>query len=79
VDFRLSEDQKALQQGIRSFAERRLPLDAVHGSRAGAASIRALEGLAEMGFALRPEREGGLRSGADAVVVRRARPLAAGR
>jgi alkylation response protein AidB-like acyl-CoA dehydrogenase len=72
VNFQLSEDQKALQQGIRSFCQGRVAIDA----------LRALEGpgfdqglwreLAEMGvFGLRlPEEEGGvgLRT-ADAVLV----------
>jgi alkylation response protein AidB-like acyl-CoA dehydrogenase len=73
VDFRLTEDQVALRDGIRSFCEGRVGIDA----------LRALEGkgafdpelwreLAEMGvFALRrPESEGGVGLGtADAVLV----------
>ena len=72
MDFRVDEDQAALQQGIRSFCEGRVGLD----------QLRELEGqgfdselwgeLAEMGvFGLRlPEADGGVGLGtADAVLV----------
>jgi alkylation response protein AidB-like acyl-CoA dehydrogenase len=72
MDFRVSEDQEALQAGIRTFCEGRVPLDALAGL-AGKPVDRGLwRELAEMGvFALRrPENEGGLALGmAEAVLV----------
>jgi alkylation response protein AidB-like acyl-CoA dehydrogenase len=71
MDFQLSDDQRALQEGIRSFCEGRVPLDALRGLEEK--FDRALWGeLAEMGvFSLRlPEAKGGVGLGtADAVIV----------
>ncbi len=72
MDFRLSEDQEALRDGIRSFCEGRIPVDSLKDFE-GAGFERELWGeLAEMGvFGLRlPESEGGVGLGhADAVLV----------
>jgi len=72
MDFRLSEDQEALQGAVRAFCERRAALDAV-GDRAKAPLDRGLwSELAELGvFALRePEARGGVGLGmAEAVLV----------
>ena len=71
MDFQLSDDQRALQEGIRSFCAGRVPLDALKGLEEK--FDRALWGeLAEMGvFSLRqPEAKGGVGLGAaDAVLV----------
>jgi alkylation response protein AidB-like acyl-CoA dehydrogenase len=73
VDFRITEDQEALREGLRDFLEGRYPTDAL-GELAGEERIsreRWTE-LAEMGvFSLRlPEDEGGLGLGnADAVLI----------
>jgi alkylation response protein AidB-like acyl-CoA dehydrogenase len=73
MDFRLSEDQEALQQGIRSFCEGRVPLEQLAELEQKGGFDRGLWGeLAEMGvFSLRrPESEGGVSLGsADAVLV----------
>jgi alkylation response protein AidB-like acyl-CoA dehydrogenase len=73
VDFRVSEDQQALQQGIRSFCQGRLSLDVLRElERSGGFDAALWRELAEMGvFGLRqPERGGGLGlSCADAVLV----------
>ncbi len=73
MDFRLSEDQQALRQGIRSFCEGRCSLDHLRELEGKEAFDPALwRELAEMGvFALRvPEAQGGVGLGsADAVVV----------
>jgi alkylation response protein AidB-like acyl-CoA dehydrogenase len=71
VDFQRSDDQKALQEGIRSFCEGRVSLDALRGLEEK--FDRGLwKELAQMGvFALRqPESRGGVGLGmADAVLV----------
>jgi alkylation response protein AidB-like acyl-CoA dehydrogenase len=71
MDFQLSDDQRALQEGIRSFCDGRVPLDALKGLEEK--FDRALwSELAEMGvFSLRlPEAKGGVGLGsADAVIV----------
>lgn len=73
MDFRLDEDQKALQQGVRAFCDGRLPADALHDLATKGGFDRALwREAAELGvFSLRrPESEGGVGLGsADAVVV----------
>jgi alkylation response protein AidB-like acyl-CoA dehydrogenase len=73
VDFRLSEDQKALQQGVRSFCDGRLTVEALHDLATKGGFDGALwRELAELGvFSLRqPESAGGVGLGsADAVVV----------
>ena len=73
MDFRLSEDQKALRQGVRSFCDARLPAESLHDlAKHGGFDAALWKELAELGvFSLRqPESEGGvgLRS-SDAVVV----------
>ncbi|HEY8154874.1 MAG TPA: acyl-CoA dehydrogenase family protein [Myxococcota bacterium] len=72
MDFRVDEDQQALRDGIRSFCEGRVPLDAL-GELASKELDRTLwRDLAEMGvFQLRlPEAGGGLGLGmAEAVLV----------
>jgi alkylation response protein AidB-like acyl-CoA dehydrogenase len=73
VDFQLSDDQIALQQGIRSFLEGRLGIEQLRELDARGGFDRGLwRELAEMGvFGLRlPEARGGVGLGmADAVVV----------
>lgn len=73
MDFRLTEDQVALQSGIRSWCEGQLPLERLAELAKGEPFDRKLwSGLAEMGvFGLRaPESEGGVGLGlADAVLV----------
>jgi alkylation response protein AidB-like acyl-CoA dehydrogenase len=73
VDFRVSEDQQELQQGIRSFCEGRISTDDLRALEEKGAFDRDLwNELAEMGiFQLRtPEEENGLGLGtADAVLV----------
>jgi alkylation response protein AidB-like acyl-CoA dehydrogenase len=73
MDFRLSEDQKALQQGVRAFCGGRLPVEALHELAKRGGFDRALwKELAELGvYSLRlPESAGGVGLGsADAVVV----------
>lgn len=73
MDFRLSEDQQALRDGVRSFCEGRVPLERLRELAQAPGLDRALQAeLAEMGvFSLRlPESEGGVGlGGADAVLV----------
>jgi alkylation response protein AidB-like acyl-CoA dehydrogenase len=73
VDFELSDDQVALQEGVRNFCEGRFPMEVVRalGDR-GAVDRDRWRELADMGvFSLRlPEAEGGVGLGwADAVLV----------
>ena len=72
MDFRLSDDQEALRDGLRKFCEGRFPLERL-GESARTGFDRALWGeLAGMGvFSLRlPEPQGGVGLGmADAVLV----------
>ncbi len=73
MDFELSDDQVALQEGVRSFLAGRFPIDVVRGLEAsGGVDRDRWRELAEMGvFALRlPEAGGGVGLGwADAVLV----------
>jgi alkylation response protein AidB-like acyl-CoA dehydrogenase len=73
MDFRLSEDQKALQQGVRSFCDGRLPVEALHElATKGGFDAALWRDLAELGvFSLRlSEDAGGVGLGsADAAVV----------
>jgi alkylation response protein AidB-like acyl-CoA dehydrogenase len=73
MDFRLSEDQRALQQGVRSFCDGRLTLEALHElATKGGFDAALWRELAELGvFSLRlSEDEGGVGLGsADAAVV----------
>jgi alkylation response protein AidB-like acyl-CoA dehydrogenase len=73
MDFRLSEDQEALRDGVRAFCEGRFPLERLDETARAGGFDRALWGeLASLGaFALRrPESEGGVGLGmADAVLV----------
>ncbi len=73
MNFQVSEDQKALQEGIRSFCEGRVSIDQLRALEKTRGHDRGLwSELAEMGvFALRlPEDRGGLGLGtADAVLV----------
>lgn len=73
MDFELSDDQVALQEGVRSFLAGRFPIETVRGLEATGGIDRALWAeLAEMGvFALRlPEADGGIGLGwADAVLT----------
>lgn len=73
MDFRVDEDQQALQEGIRSFCEGRVSIEQLREIEQGGGFDRALWGeLAEMGvFALRlPEEQGGVGLGyAEAVLV----------
>ena len=73
MDFRLSDDQEALRQGIRSFCEGRFPAERL-GELEGKGGLErgSWAELAEMGvFSLRlPESQGGVGLGsADAVLV----------
>jgi len=67
MDFELSSDQEALQEGVRAFVEGRVPLDTVRELEAAGARVdRALWAeLGEMGvFSVAlPEDEGGLGMG----------------
>jgi alkylation response protein AidB-like acyl-CoA dehydrogenase len=73
MDFRLTEDQEALRDGVRSFCEGRFGLERLdETARAGGFDRALWADLASMGvFALRqPESEGGVGLGmADAVLV----------
>jgi len=73
MDFRVSEDQQALREGIRSFCEGRVSIDQLREIEQAGGFDRKLWGeLAEMGvFGLRlPEEQGGVGLGyADAVLV----------
>jgi alkylation response protein AidB-like acyl-CoA dehydrogenase len=73
MDFRPSEDQKALAQGVRSFCDARLPIEALHElAKRGGFDAALWKEVAELGvFSLRlPESEGGVGLGyADAVIV----------
>jgi alkylation response protein AidB-like acyl-CoA dehydrogenase len=74
VDFELSDDQEALQDGVRKLCEGRFPMEQVRGwaSEAGGVDRSAWRELAEAGvFSLRlPEADGGVGLGvADAVLV----------
>jgi alkylation response protein AidB-like acyl-CoA dehydrogenase len=73
MDFRVSDDQQALQEGIRSFCEGRVSIDQLREIEQAGGFDRELWGeLAEMGvFGLRlPESEGGVGLGyAEAVLV----------
>jgi len=73
MDFRISEDQEALQEGIRSFCEGRVSIEQLREIEQAGGFDRELWGeLAEMGvFGLRlPEEQGGVGLGyADAVLV----------
>ena len=73
MEFRLSEDQVALREGIRSFCNDRVPNEQFVEIEKGGGFDRALwNEVAEMGvFALRlPEDQGGVALGmADAVIV----------
>jgi alkylation response protein AidB-like acyl-CoA dehydrogenase len=72
MDFRLSEDQEALRDGIRSFCEGRIPVEALKDFEGAGFDSDLWRELAEMGvFGLRlPETEGGVGLGhADAVLV----------
>lgn len=73
MDFELSDDQVALQDGVRSFLAGRFPIETVRGLEAtGGVDRASWQELADMGvFALRlPEADGGVGLGwADAVLV----------
>lgn len=73
MDFELSADQAALQEGVRNLLEGRFPMAVVRGiGDAGRLDRERWAELAELGvFALRlPEAEGGVELGwADAVLV----------
>ncbi len=73
MDFQLTEDQKALRGGLRSFCEGRVPVDQLPELEKSGGIDRSLwSELAEMGvFSLRvPEADGGVGLGsADAVIV----------
>lgn len=72
MDFQLSEDQQALQEGVRNFCEGRVSSDQLREMEKATFDRELWGELAEMGvFALRvAESEGGLGLGnADAVVV----------
>lgn len=72
MDFQLTEDQRALREGVRSFCDGRFSLDALRALEGGALDRGLWRELAEMGvFGLRiPESRGGVGLGfADAVLV----------
>ncbi|MCU0671044.1 MAG: acyl-CoA/acyl-ACP dehydrogenase [Myxococcota bacterium] len=73
MDFRLTEDQEALQSGIRSWCDGQLPLETLAEiAKNGGFDAKLWSGLAEMGaFGLRlPESDGGVGLGmAEAVLV----------
>ncbi|MCZ6784239.1 MAG: acyl-CoA/acyl-ACP dehydrogenase, partial [Proteobacteria bacterium] len=73
MDFRLTEDQEALRDGVRSFCEGRVPVEALADlEKTGGFDASLWSELAELGvFALRlGEADGGVGLGtADAVVV----------
>jgi len=72
MDFELSEDQTALQEGLRQFCAGRFPMEAVRALEGRGGVDRALWAeLAEMGvFALRlPEADGGVGLGWADVVL----------
>jgi len=72
MDFRVSDDQQALRDGVRSFCEGRFPLDQLGALATQPFDRSAWRELAEMGvFQLRlPEAQGGLGLGmAEAVLV----------
>jgi alkylation response protein AidB-like acyl-CoA dehydrogenase len=73
MDFELSDDQVALQEGVRNFCQGRFPIEAVRElTDCGGVDPGRWRELAEMGvFALRlPEPEGGIDLGwADSVLV----------
>jgi alkylation response protein AidB-like acyl-CoA dehydrogenase len=73
MDFELTDDQVALQEGVRSFLQGRFPIEAVRALEPTGGVDRALwQELADLGvFALRlPEADGGVGLGwADAVLV----------
>jgi len=73
MDFRLTDDQRALREGLRSFCEGRVPLERLRELEQATALDRAFQAeLAEMGvFSLRlPEADGGVGLGnADAALV----------
>jgi len=73
MDFRVDEDQQALQEGVRAFCEDRVPLEALPELVKQGGIDRALwRELAELGvFNLRlPEAQGGVGLGyADAVLI----------
>ena len=63
VDFRVNEEQKALQEGVRSFCDGRIAVDTLRGLEGTGGFDRALwTELAELGvFNMRlPEDRGGL-------------------
>lgn len=72
MDFQLTEDQEALRDGIRSFCDGRVPVEALRELEKSGFDRALWSELAEMGvFSLRrPESEGGVGLGAaDAVLV----------
>jgi alkylation response protein AidB-like acyl-CoA dehydrogenase len=73
MDFRVTEDQQALQEGIRTFCEGRVSIDQIRElETTGGFDAELWKELAEMGiFGLRlPESEGGVGLGnAEAVLV----------
>lgn len=73
MDFELSDDQMALQEGVRNFCEGRVPMPVIRALADGGSLDRDLwRELADMGvFSLRlPEADGGVGLGwADAVLV----------
>jgi alkylation response protein AidB-like acyl-CoA dehydrogenase len=73
MDFRPSEDQKALAQGVRAFCDGRLPVEALHElAERGGFDAALWKEVAELGvFSLRlAESAGGVGLGyADAVIV----------
>ena len=73
MDFRVSEEQKALRDGVRSFCQERVGVERLHQLAARGGFDRSLwHELAELGvFSLRrPEQDGGSGLGmADAALV----------